>query len=71
MTEALKGYRDLSSEDKNLINEGKMLGERIGEFIDRLRDMPSIDQRWLSIGTTDIQRGLMAVTRAIARPTNF
>lgn len=28
-------------------------------------------QRWLSIGRTDIQTGLMALTRAIAQPGGF
>jgi hypothetical protein len=30
-----------------------------------------IDQRWLSIGVTDLQKGFMGITRAIARPTTF
>lgn len=27
--------------------------------------------RWLSIGRTDLQRGLMEITRAVAQPTGF
>lgn len=30
-----------------------------------------LDQRWISIGATDLQRGFMAVIRGIARPTTF
>ena len=33
--------------------------------------LPSIDQRWVSIGATEIQQGFMALTRAIAQPTTF
>ncbi len=33
--------------------------------------LPSIDQRWISIGATDLQRGFMAITRGIAQPTTF
>ena len=33
--------------------------------------LPSLDQRWVSIGATDIQRGFMAVIRGIAQPTTF
>lgn len=33
--------------------------------------VPSIDQRWVSIGATDLQRGFMAVIRGIAQPTTF
>ena len=32
---------------------------------------PALDQRWVSIGATDIQRGFMAVIRGIAQPTTF
>lgn len=32
---------------------------------------PSLDQRWVSIGATDLQRGFMAVIRGIAQPTTF
>lgn len=30
-----------------------------------------LDQRWISIGATDLQRGFMAVIRGIAQPTTF
>lgn len=30
-----------------------------------------LDQRWISIGSTDLQRGFMAVIRGIAQPTTF
>lgn len=33
--------------------------------------MPSIDQRWVSIGATELQQGFMAVIRGIAQPTSF
>lgn len=33
--------------------------------------VPSIDQRWVDIGATDLQTGLMALTRAISQPTTF
>lgn len=32
---------------------------------------PALDQRWVSIGATDIQRGFMAVIRGIAQPSTF
>lgn len=38
-----------------------------GKF-DRLAPL---DQRWVSIGATDLQRGFMAVIRGIAQPTAF
>lgn len=35
------------------------------------RALPPLDQRWISIGATDLQRGFMAVIRGIAQPTTF
>lgn len=32
---------------------------------------PTIDQRWVSIGATDLQLGFMAIMRGIAQPTTF
>jgi hypothetical protein len=31
----------------------------------------TIDQRWVSVGATDLQTGFMALTRAVAQPTTF
>jgi hypothetical protein len=67
----IKGYRDLSQEEIDLMNEVKAEGERIGELLARIRAIPNVDQRWLSIGQTDLQKGVMSVVRAIARPTTF
>jgi hypothetical protein len=30
-----------------------------------------LDQRWVNIGKTDLQKGLMALTRAVAQPEFF
>jgi hypothetical protein len=32
---------------------------------------PPVDQRWVSIGATDLQTGFMALVRSIAQPTTF
>lgn len=32
---------------------------------------PPLDQRWVSIGATDLQKGWMSVIRGIAQPTTF
>ena len=32
---------------------------------------PHLDQRWVSIGATQLQQGFMAVIRGIAQPTTF
>jgi hypothetical protein len=67
----ITGYRSLTQAEVDLMNEGKALGVKIGEYIDRVTATPDIDQRWVAIGKTHMQQGLMAVLRGIARPTTF
>lgn len=67
----IKGYRELSQEEIDLMNEIKAKGAEMGELVEKLRAADSIDQRWVSIGATDFQTGLMALTRSVAQPTFF
>jgi hypothetical protein len=76
----IAGYRELSAEEIGLMNEAKALAEQCGAFIEKLREypnspqpgtIPALDQRWISIGATDLQRGFMAVIRGIAQPLTF
>ena len=67
----IKGYRELSQVEIDLMNEIKQQGVALGELVAKLRATEGLDQRWLSIGATDLQTGLMALTRAVAQPTFF
>lgn len=79
----ITGYRQLSEEEVALMNEGKALAELCGIYIEKLRlhddstrasagkAKPALDQRWISIGATQLQQGFMAVIRGIAQPTTF
>lgn len=74
----IKGYRDLSQEEINLMNEVKAKAEEVGALVNKLafyEDSTSprldLDQRWVSIAKTDLQKGFMALVRAIAQPTTF
>jgi len=67
----IKGYRDLTEDEIALMNDAKNKGEDIGKLIEALRAMKDIDQRWLAIAATDLQKGFMALIRSIARPTTF
>ena len=67
----IKGYRDLGQTEIDLMNEIKTKGEELGELLAKLQAEGWIDQRWVSIGKTDFQTGLMALTRAVAQPTFF
>lgn len=70
-TPPVKGYRDLTQAEVELINEIKGVGEQLGELVAKVRATDGVDQRWASIGCTDLQTGLMALVRAVAQPTTF
>ena len=65
---AIKGYRDLSSDEIALMNEVKTLAEQVGDLIEKLQGHPDTDKRWLAIGRTAIENGFMAVNRAVFQP---
>ena len=67
----IKGYRELTEAEIGLMNEVKTKGVLLGELVATLRTIDELDQRWISIGATHLQEGLMALTRAVARPTFF
>ena len=67
----IKGYRELTQEEIDLMNEIKQQGVALGNLVNKLRATEGLDQRWVSIGATDLQTGLMALTRAVAQPTFF
>lgn len=68
---AIKGYRELTESEISVMNDIKAQGEQLGALVATLKQMPEIDQRWVSIGATDLQTGLMALVRAVAKPTTF
>ena len=53
------------------MNKVKVQGELVGALTEELGRAPGIDRRWLAIAVTDLQKGFMAATRAIAQPTTF
>lgn len=77
----ITGYRQLSQAEVDLMNEGKALAEQCGAYIAKLRSYSAepngaapgatLDQRWISIGATQLQQGFMAVIRGVAKPTTF
>ena len=73
----IKGYRDLTQEEINLMNRAKDLAVQVGKLVDEIpvysaeTGGQAIDMRWLNIGKTDLQKGFMAVIRSIARPETF
>ena len=73
----ITGYRDLTQDEIDLMNEGKELAELVGKFVGKVEGMGTygqsqqIDLRWLHIGRTDLQKGFMSVIRSIAKPDSF
>lgn len=67
----IKGYRDLSQEEIDLMNEAKSLAVQVGDLVAKIQTTPLTDKRWASIGQTDLQKGFMSLIRAVAQPTTF
>lgn len=67
---AITGYRQLSQAEADAMNAIKAKGIELESLIAQLR-VDGADPRWLAIGTTDLQTGLMALNRAVAKPTSF
>ena len=75
----IKGYRDLSQVEIDLMNEIKAKGQELDILIskvneanaggDRETNVGAECFRWAAIAKTDFQTGLMALTRAVAKPT--
>ncbi|MBF7696636.1 Acb2/Tad1 domain-containing protein [Acinetobacter rathckeae] len=67
----IKGYRDLSQQEIDLMNEIKAKGIELGSLVEKLKAVEGLDQRWIAIGKTDLQTGLMALTRGVAQSSTF
>lgn len=69
----IKGYRELNQEEIDLMNEIKEQGKALDEIVAKVRSCVTEgeDMRWASIGKTHLQQGLMALTRAVAKPEFF
>ena len=69
--EKIKGYRDLSQQEIDLMNECTALAEQVGLYIDKLQALDSTDKRWVATGKTYLKKGFMSAIRSIAQPTTF
>lgn len=71
----IKGYRDLSQEEIDLMNEIKAAEESVAGLYARVAELAKKDGdaaagRWASIGRTSLEQGFMFVLKAVARPSN-
>lgn len=71
----ISGYRELNQAEIDLMNEIKTEGKRLQALIDKVmapEAAPATEsKRWAAIAKTDLQKGLMALTRAVAKPDFF
>lgn len=67
----ISGYRELSQTEIDTMNKIKAESAKVGLLIEELEDNKQLDQRWVSIAKTDLQRGFMSAVRAVAQPTTF
>jgi len=61
LVEKLRGPQNVSKGQVLLVEDPA------GELL----KIPRPDQRWVSIGATDLQTGFMALTRSVAKPESF
>lgn len=67
----IKGYRDLSQQEIDAMNSIKDAGNALGAIIEHIEKQSGLDQRFIAIGKTDIQKGLAMLIRGIAQPSTF
>lgn len=81
----ITGYRELNQDEIDLMNEIKAKGAELGELIDKVNKVNSSTgdedfaelvtrsqaMRWAAEAKTDFQKGLMCLTRAVAKPEFF
>lgn len=65
----IKGYRELSDDDVNVINAIKKLEIEVGAAWSHIFESHTgVDKRWMNIAKTHFQEGFSAFIRAIAQP---
>jgi hypothetical protein len=70
----IKGYTDVSEEKRALVNENKILEEKVLRQIEKIKafgELTPENLRWCAIAFTHIQEGFMALNRAVMRPTRI
>jgi len=69
--EKIKGYRVLSQDEIDTINAIKIAGNSLSKIIKGIELHDGVDLRWVAIAKTDLQKGIMALVRSVAKPEGF
>ena len=67
----IKGYRDLSQEEIDLMNRIKEQGACLESMIADLDDLQTTDTVWLQQAEMLLKQGIMAAVRCVAKPESF
>ena len=67
----IKGYRDLSQTEVDMMNKIKEKGAELGELVAELQSTEGLDQRAVAIGKTELQTGVMWLVCSVAQPESF
>lgn len=68
VTADIKGYRQLSDDEQNLINFIKDAEIELGGLYRLVKNAEGVDKRWTSIAKTHFQEGFSALVRSVAKP---
>ena len=69
-THAVDG-RKLVDEETKAIGKCRRSAVNVGILCDEIAQMGGVDQRWVAIAKTDLQKGFMALIRSVAKPETF
>lgn len=75
----VKGYRDQNPGSVDLVNENKVLEERVLRQLDKHVKQTgekgpgvlTVDGRWLAVARTHLEQGFMALNRSVFQPTRI
>ncbi len=65
------GYRPQTMTAVEQVNGHKIIEERILRIIDTLQATGVGDPRWLAVARTDLEKGFMALNRAVFQPARI
>ena len=65
----IPGHRELNDAEARLIQRVKRAEFELQAVITELQLSEITDKRWVAIGVTDLQKGFMALTRSVGKPT--
>lgn len=64
----ISGYRDLSQEEIDLMNQIKAQEKAIAEVFKKVMALPDTDKRSAALGRTSLEQGFMWMVRSVAKP---